>query len=40
MPDFTLVPGGVYTLYLVADVIDNQLKVITAVDAGMTWRLP
>ena len=40
VPGFTLVPGGVYTLYLVADAVDNQLKVITAVDAGMDWRLP
>ena len=40
VPGFTLVPGGVYTLYLVADALDNQLKVITAVDAGMDWRLP
>ena len=40
VPGFALVPGGVYTLYLVADAVDNQLKVITAVDAGMAWRLP
>ena len=40
LPGFTLVPGGVYTLYLVADAVDNQLKVITAVDAGVAWRLP
>ena len=40
VPGFTFVPGAVYTLYLVADAVDNQLKVITAVDAGMAWRLP
>ena len=40
VPGFTLVPGAVYTFYLVADAVDNQLKVITAVDAGMAWRLP
>ena len=40
VPGLALVPGAVYTLYLVADAVDNQLKVITAVDAGMAWRLP
>ena len=40
VPGFILVPGAVYTFYLVADAVDNQLKVITAVDAGMAWRLP